>query len=170
MTKTAPLSRSFTERTEVLMPNDTNYLGRAFGGRILEWMDVAAAVACRRFAARQVVTARIEHVDFLAPIDAGDVVTVEAYVFDTGRTSLQVRATVSAEDPEAGEEWDVTTAFFTFVAVDDDETPVPVPALECPTEEQRSVRDRALEERRRHLESLLERVGTEADPGRGEDA
>lgn len=159
MTDTATLSRSFTERTEVLMPNDTNYLGRAFGGRILEWMDVASAVACRRFAARQVVTASIDHVDFLAPIAAGDVVTVEAFVFDTGTTSLHVRTTVRAEDPEAGDEWDVTTAFFTFVAVDEDDDPVEVPALDCPTEDEREVRDRALSERRDHLDALIERLG-----------
>jgi len=158
MPETATLAESFTERTEVLMPNDTNYLGSAFGGRILEWMDVASAVACRRFASRQAVTASIDHVDFLAPIRAGDVVTVEAYVFDTGRTSLQVRATVRAEDPEADEEWDVTTAFFTFVALDDDERPVAVPTLECPTEEQRATRERALGERRQHREDLLERL------------
>lgn len=163
MPDTETLAASFTEQTEVLMPNDTNYLGRAFGGRILEWMDVVSAIAARRFAAEQVVTASIDHVDFHAPIEAGDVVTVEAYVFETGTTSVRVRTTVRAEDPEAGEEWDVTTAFFTFVAVDNDDSPVPVPAIRCPDADQRALRDRALDERHRHREALLERLDDEAD-------
>lgn len=158
MPETVPLSESFTERTEVLMPNDTNHLGRAFGGRILEWMDVVASVACRRFGGREVVTASIDHVDFHAPIDVGDVVTVEAYVFATGTSSVHVRTTVRAENPEDDEDWDVTSAFFTFVAVDDDETPVPVPDLDCPTEDEEALRERALEERRAHREALVERI------------
>ncbi|GAD51603.1 cytosolic long-chain acyl-CoA thioester hydrolase family protein [Halarchaeum acidiphilum MH1-52-1] len=161
MTDAATLGSSFTERTEVLMPNDTNHLGRAFGGRILEWMDVVSSVACRRFAGHQVVTASIDHVDFHAPIATGDVVTVESYVFDTGNTSLTVRTTVRAEDPEVDEEWDVTTAFFTFVAVDDDDRPVSVPSLDCPSEDERALRERALDERRDHREALIERLGDE---------
>ncbi|WP_435101681.1 acyl-CoA thioesterase [Halarchaeum sp. P4] len=166
MPDTATLERSFTERTEVLMPNDTNHLGRAFGGRILEWMDVVASVACRRFAGHQVVTASIDHIDFHAPIAVGDVVTVESFVFDTGRTSVSVRAAVRAEDPEEGEEWDVTTAFFTFVALDEEETPVEVPDVECPDEDQRALRDLALDERREHRESLIERLEAEQERDR----
>ncbi|GAA0310324.1 acyl-CoA thioesterase [Halarchaeum salinum] len=143
------------------MPEGTNHLGRAFGGRILEWMDVVASVACRRFAGSQVVTASIDHVDFHAPIEVGDVVTIEAYVFDAGRTSLTVRTTVRAEDPENGEEWDVTGAFFTFVAVDDDDQPTPVPSLACPSENERALRDRALDDRREHREALVERLDAE---------
>ncbi|QLC34920.1 acyl-CoA thioesterase (plasmid) [Halarchaeum sp. CBA1220] len=167
MPDTVPLARSFTERTEVLMPTDTNHLNRAFGGRILEWMDVVASVACRRFAGRQVVTASIDHIDFHAPIDVGDVVTVESYVFDTGRTSVSVRASVRAEDPEAGEEWEVTTAFFTFVALDDDETPVEVPDVACPDDDQRGLRDLALDDRREHREALVERIDAEQEGADG---
>ncbi|GGN08511.1 acyl-CoA thioesterase [Halarchaeum nitratireducens] len=161
MTDSATLGSSLTERTEVLMPEGTNHLGRAFGGRILEWMDVVASVACRRFAGTQVVTASIDHVDFHAPIAVGDVVTIEAYVFDAGRTSLTVRTTVRAEDPENDEEWDVTGAFFTFVAVDDDDRPTAVPSLDCPSENERALRERALDRRREHREDLLERLDAE---------
>jgi acyl-CoA hydrolase len=153
----ATLLDSHTEMNEILMPNDTNNLGRALGGSVLHWMDICGAIASRRFARRQVVTASMDHVDFLAPIALGDVVTVEGYVFETGRTSMDVRVTVHAERPEAGERRDTATSFFTFVALDGDEDPTEVPRLDCPDERQRALRDRALEQRSERRRTLAER-------------
>lgn len=154
MPETAPLSDSHTVMSEILMPNDANNLGRALGGSVLHWMDICAAIASRRFSRRQVVTASMDHVDFLGPIDLGDIVTVEGYVFETGRTSMEALVNVSAERPSENEKQDTATSFFTMVALDEDERPAPVPDVCCPTDEQETLRDDALRRRRKRRESL----------------
>ncbi|MDZ5813397.1 hotdog domain-containing protein, partial [Halorubrum sp. AD140] len=92
MDETATLASSHTEMTEMLLPNDTNNLGRALGGAVLHWMDICGAIAGMRFSNRQVVTASMDHVDFIAPIEMGEVAIIEGYVFNTGRTSVDVKA------------------------------------------------------------------------------
>ena len=155
---TATLAESHTEMTEIVLPNDTNTHGRALGGAVLHWMDVCGAIAAMRFANEGVVTASMEHVDFKRPIDLGEVVVIEAYVYDTGRTSLDVTVEVRAENPRTDTERATTSSFFTFVAVDDDGEPTPVPDLDCPTEGERRLRDAALDERAAQLERLVERM------------
>jgi len=154
----ATLAESHTEMTEIVLPNDTNTHRRALGGAVLHWMDVCGAIAAMRFANEGVVTASMEHVDFKRPIDLGEVVVVEAYVYDTGRTSLDVTVEVRAENPRTDTERATTSSFFTFVAVDDDGEPTPVPDLDCPTEDERRLRDAALDERTAQLERLVERM------------
>ncbi|GAB7119713.1 acyl-CoA thioesterase [Natrinema pallidum] len=151
---TATLESSHTEMSEILMPNDTNNLGRALGGSVLHWMDICGAIAARRFSNRQVVTAAMDHVDFIAPIELGDIVTITGYVFETGRTRMDVKVDVQAERPTAEETDDAATSFFSFVALDASETPTPVPALHCPTEAQRELRDIALEQRQKRRRNL----------------
>ena len=148
---------SHTETTEILMPDDTNNLGRALGGSVLHWMDICGAISARRFARRQVVTASMDHVDFLAPIDLGDVVVTEAYVFETGETSMEAKVDVDAERPSDDERRETATSFFTFVALDDDEEAASVPDLRCPTDEQEEKRERALRERTKRRRELAER-------------
>ncbi|MFC7078823.1 acyl-CoA thioesterase [Halorussus caseinilyticus] len=155
--RTATLAESHTETTEILMPDDTNNLGRALGGSVLHWMDICGAIAARRFSRRQVVTASMDHVDFLAPIDLGDVVVTEAYVFETGETSMEAKVDVYAERPSDDEaRRETATSFFTFVALDDDEEAASVPDLRCPTAEQKEKRERALEERKERRAELAE--------------
>jgi len=156
--ETATLAESHTEMTEIVLPNDTNTHRRALGGAVLHWMDVCGAIAAMRFANEGVVTASMEHVDFKRPIDLGEVVVIEAYVYDTGRTSLDVTVEVRAENPRTDTERATTSSFFTFVAVDDDGEPTPVPDLDCPTEDERRLRDAALDERAAQLERLVERM------------
>ncbi|WP_313695183.1 acyl-CoA thioesterase [Halorarum halobium] len=152
------LAESYTEMTELLLPNDTNYLGRALGGTVLHWMDICGAIAGMRFASEQVVTASMDHVDFISPIDLGEVAVVEAYVFNTGRTSVDVKVDVRAENPRTGDERVTTSSFFTFVALDDDGRPTPVPSLECPSENESELRRVAVEERRTQLENVADRL------------
>jgi acyl-CoA hydrolase len=156
--ETATLAASHTEMTEMVLPNDTNIHGRAMGGAVLHWMDVCGAIAAMRFAGAGVVTASMEHVDFKRPIDLGEVAIVEAYVYATGRTSLDVNVEVRAENPRTGEERDTTSSFFTFVAVDDDGDPTPVPDLACPTEAERRLREAALEDRAAQLDRVVDRL------------
>jgi acyl-CoA hydrolase len=145
--------------TEILLPHQTNNLGRALGGAVLNWMDLCAAIAAMRFTGRQCVTASMDHVDFLSPIDLGEVAEIDAYVFRTGTTSVDVRVSVHAEDPRGGEgRRQTTTSFFTFVALDDDGRPTAVPELECPTEAETDLRARAVAEQRDQLAAVAERV------------
>ena len=154
--ETASLAESYTEMSEILMPDDTNNLGRALGGAILHWMDICAAVAGRRFAREQVVTAAMDHVDFRAAIDLGDIVTVQGYVFATGDTSMDVKVDVHSDRPETGDYEATATSFFTMVAVDDDGTSAAVPHLECPTEAEVALRETALDRRRERRRELLD--------------
>jgi len=108
---TATLSESRTEMTEILLPNQTNSLGRALGGTVLHWMDIRAAVASMRFAGKQCVTASMDHVDSVSPIDLGEVAVIQGYVFETGTTSIEARVDVHAEDPIKGEKRLATTSF-----------------------------------------------------------
>ncbi|MEF8786718.1 MAG: acyl-CoA thioesterase [Haloarculaceae archaeon] len=156
--QTARLSKSHTEMTELLMPDDTNFFGRALGGAVLHWMDICGAIASMRFANRQCVTASMDHVDFISPIELGEVVVVQAYVFDTGRTSVDVKVDVMAEEPRTGESRDTTSSFLTFVAVDEDGTPTEVPDLVCESDAEREHRDIAREQRQQQLETLLDRM------------
>ena len=158
MPETATLAESHTEMTELLLPNDTNNLGRALGGAVLHWMDICGAIAGMRFSNRQCVTASMDHVDFISPIEQGEVVVLEGYVFSTGRTSLDVKVDVRAEDPRKGESRETTASFLTFVALDSDGRPTPVPDLACPTDEEERLRERAVAEKRGQLADIAERL------------
>lgn len=152
------LADSHTQMTEMLLPNDTNNLGRALGGAVLHWMDIAGAIAAMRFSGRQCVTASMDHVDFVTPIDLGEVALIDAYVYNAGRSSVDVRVTVEAENPRTGEHRETTTSFFTFVALDDDGKPTQVPELTTPTEEEQALRERAIEKQREQLEQVAHRL------------
>ena len=153
-----PLAASKTEMTEMVLPNETNTLGRALGGVVLHWMDICAAIAGMRFAGTQCVTASMDHVDFVSPIDLGEVAVIEAYVFSTGRTSLDVMVEVHTEDPREGERRLSTSSFFTFVAVGESGHPTDVPSLECPTDAEAALRETAVEERRERLQQVADRL------------
>ena len=153
-----PLSESHTEMTEMLLPNDTNNLGRALGGVVLHWMDICGAISAMRFANRQCVTASMDHVDFIAPIDLGEIAVIQSYVFNTGRTSIDVKVDVHSENPRTGKHQETTTSFLTFVAIDDTGKPVQVPDLVCETEAEEDLREMAVEQRQDELESIIERM------------
>lgn len=156
--ETSTLSESYTEMTEVLLPNDTNTLGRALGGAVLHWMDMCGAIAAGRFANERVVTASLDHVDFISPIDLGEIAVLEAYVFDTGRTSMDVWVEVHAENPRVDEKRRTTSSFLTLVAIDDGGEPTPVPELVCEEQAAEELRDHARERRREQLERLTEQL------------
>ncbi|MEZ3115129.1 acyl-CoA thioesterase [Halobaculum sp. MBLA0147] len=144
--------------TELLLPNDTNNLGRALGGAVLHWMDICGAIASMRFSSKQCVTASMDHVDFISPIDLGEVAVVEGYVFNTGRTSIDVKVDVRAENPQTGEVRETTSSFFTFVALDGSGRPTSVPDLRCPTPEEEALREEAVEERTEQLRDVSDRL------------
>ena len=136
-------SASAVEMNELVLPTHTNSLGTIFGGSVLAWIDICAAMAAQRHARMQVVTASMEAVDFLAPIKLGHVVSLRAMVAHVGRTSMVVEVLVEAENPRTGFRVKAAKAHVTFVALDEDGRPEEVSQLLVETEEDRKRQDRA---------------------------
>lgn len=114
---------------ELVFPANTNYHGTAFGGWVLSLMDKAASVAAVRHCGGNVVTARMDAVDFHVPIRLGDAVALDAQVIKVGRTSMTIRVDVYREHMASGEQELATSGLFVFVAVNEHGKPVPVPPL-----------------------------------------
>ncbi len=132
-----PVSTSICEMTEIVLPNDTNSLGSMMGGRLLHLMDKCAAISAQRHAHRVCVTAAVDNVEFQSAIREGEVVDVKSRVNRAFRTSMEVELNVWAEDPRAQTRRKCNRAFYTFVALDDDRSPVAVPDIEPQTDEER---------------------------------
>jgi acyl-CoA hydrolase len=122
-------SESAVTMTELVLPSDTNALGTIFGGKIMSWIDIAASIAAGKHARRIVVTASIDALSFLAPVKLGHIVHIKAMVNFSGRTSMEVGVRVDSEDPLSGVITHTSTAYTTFVALDDKGRPVNVPPL-----------------------------------------
>jgi acyl-CoA hydrolase len=115
-----------SESSHLVMPNDTNPLGTLFGGRAVEWMDIAAGLAAIRLSHKHAVTASIERLDFHVPIRLGNIALVEAEVVSVGRTSMVVRVDMFRDDPKEGTRELCTSGLFHMVALDDQRNPTPV--------------------------------------------
>ncbi len=113
----------------LMMPRDTNHHGTIFGGVILSHIDQAGAVAAIRRGCRQVVTVAMDQVVFHQPVEVGDLVSFYAEVVEVGRTSLRVQVAVEADRRASGETVAVTRAEVTYVHVDGQGKPLPVPPL-----------------------------------------
>ncbi len=143
---------SVVEMTQLVLPNDTNYLGNLLGGRLMEWMDIAAAIAAQRHSNRVCVTAAVDDLDFHQPIRLGEVVTLRACVNRVFHSSMEVGVNVQAENQLTGDCRTANTAYLTFVAVDDDGHPADVaPIVPVTAPEKRRYRE-ALERRNRRLQ------------------
>ncbi len=123
------------------------------GGRLLHWMDIAAAISAQKHCNRIVVTASVDNVSFQHPIKLGDVITIEAQVTRAFTTSVEVRLSVWAENIPSGSRVKSNEAYYTFVALDQDGKIIAVPAIEPQTEEEQKLYDGAL--RRRQLRLIL---------------
>ena len=139
--------------TQHVLPNDTNTLGNLFGGRLLEWMDIVSAISAHRHCRRVVVTASVNNVAFTQAIKGGSIVTLEAKVSRAFNSSMEVFIDVWVEDPVTGEMKKCNEAIYTFVAVDQNGAPLPVPELIPETEEEKQRYDGAL--RRKQLSLIL---------------
>jgi acyl-CoA hydrolase len=139
--------------TKVVLPHETNTLGKLFGGALLAWMDEIAAVSAHRHSKRVVVTASINNVSFGEPIDLGAIVTLEAKVSRAYTSSMEVMIDVFVEDRLTGEKKQVNEAIYTFVAVDQNGGPINVPELVPETEQEKKRYQAAL--RRRQLSLVL---------------
>ncbi|MHB2025523.1 MAG: acyl-CoA thioesterase [Elusimicrobiota bacterium] len=137
--KAKPVRESLTQLADLMSPPDANMRGTVFGGKILQMVDKAAAVCAMRHAGKDCVTVAMERVEFLVPIQIGDVVTVEARVNLVGRTSLEIGVEVYAEDMVKGLRRHANSCLVTMVAVDKKSRPAPVPGLVLETPEDKKI-------------------------------
>ncbi|HEY8780747.1 MAG TPA: acyl-CoA thioesterase [Mucilaginibacter sp.] len=144
---------SHTIMNELVLPNDTNTLNNLMGGRLLHWMDIAAAISAQKHCNRIVVTASVDNVSFKHPIKLGDVITIEAKVSRAFTTSLEVRLDVWAENIPSGTRIKSNEAYYTFIALDQNGLTIPVPELVPETKDEMVLFDGAL--RRRQLRLIL---------------
>ena len=120
-------ARSKVIMTEHVLPSHTNALGTIFGGVIMGWIDIAGAIAAQRYSRSHVVTVSVDYLHFIVPIKIGFVVGIEACVTYVGKTSMEIEVIVTAENPITAETKRATQAFLTYVAVDENGRPKPVP-------------------------------------------
>ncbi len=137
--------------TELVLPQHTNALGTIFGGVIMGWVDIAAAIAASRYTRSPVVTVSVDHLSFLHPIKLGNIVEIEAVLTYTGRTSMEIEVTVCGEDTARGEKFKTTHAFLTFVAIDKNGEPVVVPPFKPETKEEKARYNAAQKRREQRL-------------------
>ncbi|TAE89622.1 MAG: acyl-CoA thioesterase [Bacteroidetes bacterium] len=146
-------SESITVMNELVLPNDTNTLNNLMGGRLLHWMDIVAAITGQKHSGKIVVTASVDSVSFGKCIKLGDVVTLEAKVTRAFNTSMEIHIVVWAENIPSGEKFKSNEAYYTFVSLDRNGTPVKAPELKPETEDEQKKFEGAL--RRRQLRLIL---------------
>lgn len=113
-----PIHDSISEMAEIVMPNDANPLNALVGGRLMHWIDLAGAMAAARHSRQRVVTASIDHMDFLVPVRVGDLVILRASVNRVFHSSMEVGVKVWVENYRSEEKRHVSSAYLTFVAID----------------------------------------------------
>jgi acyl-CoA hydrolase len=133
--KTPRASR--VETAQLVLPGLTNTHGTIFGGILMQWIDIAGGIASSRHSFGSVVTASMDRLHFLSPVQLGEIVILQAQVNYAGKTSMEVGVRVFAENQVTFKRRQTTRAYLTFVAVDDKGEPRPVPPLVCETAEDR---------------------------------
>jgi acyl-CoA hydrolase len=146
-------SESFVVMTEIVLPNDTNVHGNLMGGRLMYWMDIAAALAAGRHCNAPVVTASVDNISFEAPIELGNVVHIQAKVSRAFNTSMEVHLNVWGEDLTKQHKYPSNQAYYTFVALDEHKKPTKVPLLIPVSDEELNLFEGAL--RRRQVRLIL---------------
>lgn len=142
-----PVAQSQVTMTEMVLPQHTNALGSVFGGTVMSWVDIAAATCAMRHCAKQVVTASVDAMHFLAPVRLGWVVTIQASVNYVGGTSCEIGVKVTSENPISGERFHTASAYLTFVALDSHGKPTTIPGIILQSDD----------EKRRHASARLRR-------------
>jgi acyl-CoA hydrolase len=132
-----PVRESISEMTEIVLPNDANPLNALLGGRLMHWIDLAGAMAAHRHSRSYVVTASVDHMDFLVPVRVGDFVILRSSVNRVFHTSMEVGVKVWVENYRAEESRHVSSAYLTFVAVDAAGNRIPVPPIVPETEDEK---------------------------------
>lgn len=142
---------TLTIMTELVLPNDTNFFGNLMGGRLMYWMDIAAALSAQKHCNAPVVTASVDNISFHSPIKLGNVVHIEAKVTRSFNTSIEVRLLIWGEDLVHQYKYQSNEAYFTFVALDPNGKPKPVQPIEPDTDDEKKLFDQALRRRQMRL-------------------
>ena len=124
-----PAANTRCEMTQIVMPGQTNAIGTVFGGQVMAWIDVCAAVSAQRFCRTNVVTAAMDQLVFERPVRQGEIAVIQAMVNWAGRTSMEVGVRVESEHPHTGVRLHTATAYLTFVALNAEGKPTGVPKL-----------------------------------------
>ena len=122
-----------SEMTEIILPNDANTLGNLLGGRLMHFIDLTAAMAAYRHSRCPVVTAAMDHIDFIQPVHVGDLLILKSSVNRAFTSSLEVGVKVWVEDPQTGTLFHVASAYLVFVAIDKEGHPQKIPQLQPET-------------------------------------
>ncbi|MGD0801899.1 MAG: acyl-CoA thioesterase [Terracidiphilus sp.] len=145
-----------SEMTEIILPNDTNVLGNLLGGRLMHFIDLTGAMAGYRHARTYIVTAAMDHIDFIRPVRLGHLLTLKSSVNRAFSTSMEVGVKAWAEDTQTGKLAHVASAYLVFVAIDKEGRRLKVPDLLPETPD----------EKRRYADALLRREHREAEAAR----
>jgi acyl-CoA hydrolase len=154
------VAASQSAMTEIILPNDTNTLGNLLGGRLMHFIDLTGAMAAYRHSRTHVVTAAMDHIDFIQPVHVGDLLILKSSVNRAFTTSLEVGVKVWVEHPQTGVLLHVASAYLVFVAIDQNGRRVHVPPLNPIT----------ADEQRRYADALLRRQHREAEAARRKKA
>ncbi|MDP9231030.1 MAG: acyl-CoA thioesterase [Bacteroidota bacterium] len=144
---------SFTMMTEIVLPNDTNVFGNLMGGRLMYWMDIAAAIAAQKHCNAPVVTASVDNISFQNPIKLGNVVHIDATITRSFNTSMEIHLNVWGEDLTQQYKYKSNEAYYTFVALDPNRRPRIVAPVIAESEDEKKLYEGAL--RRRQLRLIL---------------
>lgn len=146
-------AESFTIMNEIVLPNDTNTFGNLMGGRLMYWMDIAAGISAGKHCNAPCMTASVDNLSFKNPIKLGNIVHIEAQVTRAFTTSMEIHLKVWGEDSLHQYKYESNEAYFTFVALDPNGKPRPVPQVIAETEEEIKLYEGAL--RRRQIRLIL---------------
>jgi len=138
------MRESYVEMTEIVLPNDANLIGTAFGGKIAQWIDIAGSIAAIRHCRNLVVTASMGQIDFVHRVKVGQIVILHAWVVAVGNTSMEVLVEIYAEDPLTGHRDHTGNASLTSVAVDKDGKKIQVPRVRPETVEEKKMHEAGL--------------------------
>jgi len=131
------VSQSATEMVQVVLPNDTNFFGNVLGGRVMHWIDLVGAMVAVRHSRKPVVTASMERLDFHSPIKLGDLVILKAHLTFVGITSMEVQVEIYSEKPLTGSRRHTTSAYLTYVSLNEQGKPTSAPPLILRTEKEK---------------------------------
>jgi acyl-CoA hydrolase len=146
-----PGSQTNVILSSLMMPADANFMGNIHGGVIMKLIDEAAGTCAFQFCRTRVVTAAIDRIDFHYPVQVGNLIILKANMNYAGTSSMEVGVRVDAEDLTTGIITHCASAYLVFVALDDDQKPIPVPALVPQTDDQRRWQRQAEERRAKRL-------------------
>ena len=145
---------SYVIMHELILPNDTNNLGNVFGGKVMQYMDLCAAMSAYKFARTAVVTASVDRLNFLAPAKMGDIIIFKSSVNYTSRSSMEVGVKIESENPLTGKIKHTASAHLTFVSLDEDGSPKSIDNIIPESKDEKRRYDEGKERHAQRLERL----------------